>query len=96
MFVPSNDYFFAPDGDGIALFDADNMPINGDVTSQVQLWDAGTEVNQEPGVGPDQVQRQYGPNTGDPDPDDTVRLVVDMFGNVPLTETVIRVTVTPE
>ena len=49
MFVPSNDLFFAPDEAGIALFDGANLPIAGDVTSQVMLWDAGTEVNQEPG-----------------------------------------------
>ena len=64
MFVPSNDLFFAPGEAGIALFDADGNPISGDVTDQINLWDAGTEVNQEPGVGADQVQRQAGPNTG--------------------------------
>ena len=64
MFVPSNDFFYAPDGTGIALFDDMGMPVSGDVTSQVMLWDAGSEVNQEPGVGADQVQRQSGPDTG--------------------------------
>ncbi len=78
------------------MFDTNNVPLSGDATSQVQLWDAGTEVNQEPGVGPDQVQRQSGSNTGALDPDDTVRLALDIFGNVPPTETVIRVTVTLE
>jgi hypothetical protein len=28
------------------------------------LWDAGTEVDQEAGIGPDQGPRQKGPNTG--------------------------------
>jgi hypothetical protein len=36
----------------------------GDVTSQVILWDAGTELNQEPGIGADQGPRQKGANTG--------------------------------
>ena len=30
----------------------------------VKLWDAGTEVNQEPFVGADQAARQAAPNTG--------------------------------
>ena len=37
MFVQSNDFFYAPDGDGIELFDTNGMPITGDVTSQVML-----------------------------------------------------------
>lgn len=64
MFVQSNDLFYAPAGTGIALFDADGMPISGDITSQIMLWDAGSEVNQEPGIGLDQPPRQAGPNTG--------------------------------
>ncbi|MCZ6872556.1 MAG: spondin domain-containing protein [bacterium] len=96
MFVPSNDFFFAPDGNGIDLFNVNNIPVTGDVTSQVLLWDAGTEVNQEPGVGPDQVQRQAAPNTGAPDPDDTVRLAPDTFGNLPPSDTILRVTLTLE
>ncbi len=63
MFVGSNDLFFAPNGNGIDLFDG-NSPITGDVTSQIKLWDAGTEVNQEPGMGSDQPMNQGGANTG--------------------------------
>jgi len=29
------------------------------------LFDAGTEKNEEPGVGPNQAPRQKAPNTGD-------------------------------
>ncbi|QPC85073.1 spondin domain-containing protein [Phototrophicus methaneseepsis] len=65
MFGNSNDLFFAPSEEGIALFDMDGAPISGDVTDQVQLWDAGTEVNEEPNVGPNQAPRQPAPNTGD-------------------------------
>lgn len=64
MFGDSNDLFFAPDGYGIALFNAKGQPISGDVTIHVRLWDAGTEVNQEPFVGADQAPRQAAPNTG--------------------------------
>ncbi len=63
MFVQSNDWFYAPESTGLALFD-DHMPISGDVTGQVFLWNAGTEVDQAPGFGPDQPVRQAGPDTG--------------------------------
>jgi hypothetical protein len=39
-------------------------PIAGDITSQILLWDAGTEVNEEPGLGPNQAPLQPAPNTG--------------------------------
>ena len=94
MFVPSNDVFLAPGEGGIALFDSNGEPISGEVTDQVQLWDAGTETNEEPGVGPNQVQRQSGPNTGPADPDTTVRLVDDGF-TYPQVNEVIRVIVNP-
>lgn len=64
MFVQSNDLFFAPRSGGIALFDAGGRAMHGKVTSQVALFDAGTEVNQAPGVGPDQAPRQVKPDTG--------------------------------
>lgn len=64
MLAATNDLFFGPNGDGIALYDTEGMPISGDVTSQLQLWDLGTEVNEEPGVGPNTVTNQPAPNTG--------------------------------
>lgn len=64
MFVQSNDLFYAPADTGIQLFDSNGMPLTGDITSQIMLWDAGTEVNQEPGVGMDQPPRQSAPDTG--------------------------------
>jgi hypothetical protein len=60
----------------------------------VQLWDAGSEVNEEPGVGPNQAPRQPAPNTGDPDPDNTVRLVDDGFTYPTVTE-LVKVTIEP-
>ena len=74
MFVQSNDLFYAPTGAGIALFNG-MTPVNGDVTAQVHLWDAGTEMNEEPGVGANQAPRQGGPNMGAIDADTTVRMV---------------------
>lgn len=64
MLAATNDLFYGPDGGGIALYDSSGAPISGDVTSQIHLWDAGTEVNEEPGVGPNTVSKQSGPNTG--------------------------------
>jgi hypothetical protein len=63
MMGQSNDWFYAPDESGIELF-KDGKPINGEISSQIVLWDAGTEVDQEPGIGPDQGPRQKAPNTG--------------------------------
>jgi len=64
MFGQSNDWFYAPDANGIALFDAKGNPISGDITDRVILWNAGTEVDEEIGIGPNQGPRQKGPNTG--------------------------------
>lgn len=66
MFGQSNDGFYAPADGGLALFNG-NMPVTGDVTSQVPLWDAGTEVNQRPGNGIDQAARQPMPGLGTPE-----------------------------
>jgi len=60
----SNDEFYAADENGIALFDSRGMALSGDVTSKFILWDAGTEVNEELGIGPNQGPRQKGMNTG--------------------------------
>ena len=63
MMGQSNDWFYAPAESGIDLF-KDGKAISGDISSQIMLWNAGTEVDQEPGIGPDQGPRQKGPNTG--------------------------------
>jgi len=63
MFVGSNDLYFGPDENGLELYNGDS-PASGDLTSQVYLWDAGTEVNEAPGAGPNQPASQSGPNTG--------------------------------
>ena len=65
MFGQSNDWFYAPGPNGIALFDAKGNAISGDITDQLYLWDAGTEKDEEIGIGPNQGPRQKGVNTGD-------------------------------
>ncbi len=92
MFGQSNDLFYAPDEKGIALFDGKGKPLHGDITSQVILWDAGTEVNQEPGAGPDQAPRQSAPNTGAGE-HQKVGKVKDRF-TYPKVAEVLRVTLT--
>jgi Spondin_N. len=64
MFGQSNDWFYAPSANGIALFDSKGHPVSGDITNQLYLWDAGTEKDEEIGIGPNQGPRQKGPNTG--------------------------------
>ena len=63
MMGQSNDWFYAPVESGIELFKSGH-PISGDITSQLTMWDAGTEADQEPGIGSDQGPRQKAPNTG--------------------------------
>ena len=93
MFGQSNDLFYAPGPKAIALFDAKGKPLSVDVTSQLQLWDAGTEVNEEPGLGPNQAPRQAAPNTG-PAEHGAVMLVKDQF-RYPRISEVVRVSVKP-
>ena len=50
MLGKSNDLFLAPGDMGIRLFDG-YRPICNDITDQIMLWDAGTEVNEYPGAG---------------------------------------------
>ena len=47
MYGASNDLFFAPANPGIQVYDASGNPIQGDVSSQIKLWDNGTRVNQK-------------------------------------------------
>lgn len=102
MLGESNDWFFAPGGGGIALYDADGAPRGGDVTGEVLLWDAGTEVNEEPAVGASTGPQQAAPDQGAPDPDATVRALgqtVALSGggtfSMPAVDEMIHVTLTP-
>lgn len=65
MLSETNDRFIAPGGVGIELFDAEGVAVpERDVTSLLGLWDAGTEIDQCPGVGPWQAPRQVPNHTG--------------------------------
>jgi len=61
------------------------------VTDKFLLWDAGTEVNQPPGIGPDQAPLQKAPKTGARE-HGVVHLVNDGF-TYPKTTSVMRVTI---
>lgn len=94
MFGQSNDLFYAPDSAGIALFDDNGNPISGDVTDKLILWDAGTEVNEEEGIGPNQAPRQKAANTGIPENGVVHRATnVRFYGK---NSELFRVTLTPE
>ncbi len=93
MFGQSNDLFYAPGAKAIALFDKMGKPLTADVTSAMQLWDVGTEVNEEAGLGANQAPRQSTANTG-PAENGVVRLVKDRF-TYPAVGSVIRVTIKP-
>ena len=54
MLVKTNDWFFAPDQAGIALYDDNGQPITGDITDQIKAWDAGTEEDEPFGAGESQ------------------------------------------
>lgn len=93
MFGQSNDWFYAPGEKGIALWDSKGMPISGDVTSQLMLWNAGTEVDEEPGVGANQGPRQKAANTG---PAENGKVGPAKGYAVPPVQQVIKVTITPD
>ncbi len=91
MYGQSNDLFYAP-AKAIALFDAHGVPLTGDITGKLELWDAGTEVNQAPGIGDEQAPRQKMKNIG-ADENGVVNLVHDN-NTYPETKDVFRVTIT--
>jgi hypothetical protein len=95
MMGQSNDWFYAPAESGIDLFE-NGKAISGDITSQIILWDAGTEVDQEPGIGSDQGPRQKAPNTGAAE-NGVVRNAKDVkYGSAyAKTSEVMKVTITP-
>lgn len=102
MYIQSNDFFYGFAPEGLPLFSGD-QPVSGDVTGQVALYDAGTEVDEAPGAGLTQIIRS-GLDTGTDengsvvlvsDTDDDDFLDDDGF-NYAQTPNVIRVTITPQ
>jgi hypothetical protein len=94
MFGQSNDWFYAPSVNGIALFDGKGNPLTGDITDQFYLWNAGTEKDEEIGIGPNQGPRQKGTNTGE-DEHGVVHRVNDSRFTARNRE-FFRITITPE
>jgi hypothetical protein len=84
MFGMSNDWFFGTAPEGLALFDAAGLPLTGDVTAMVRLYDAGTELSEEPGVGPNIAPQQPAPDTGLQDTDKKVREVPTSVYSTPV------------
>jgi len=102
MLGESNDWFFAPGPAGIALYDQSGAPRSGDVTSEIRVWDAGTEVDEEPAVGGSTGPQQSAPDQGAPDDDPVVNAlgasVVLADGSrfdMPAVADMIKVTLTP-
>jgi hypothetical protein len=82
MLAETNDAFIAPLPSGIALLDDQGQPrsanaVRDDLRRKLAVWDAGTEANEVPGVGPNQMLRQADPGDGEADPDSSVRLYSD-------------------
>lgn len=80
MYVTSNDLFYGPADTGIDLFNGlftGEQEETIDITDMVYLWDAGTEINQEPGAGSGQPLN--GNAAVADDPDNTVRHENDMY-----------------
>jgi len=93
MYGQSNDLFYSA-REAVDLFDKEGNPLAGDITDKLLLWDAGTEVNQAPGIGDEQAPRQKMANTGKAE-NGVVSLVKDGF-TYPNTKEVLRVTITAQ
>lgn len=98
MFVQSNDWFYAFSKGGLDLYNG-NTPVSGDVTSEIFLYDAGTEADEPLGLGKHQKPDQdpSATNVGGDDPEGKVKLAITKHPTftIPPTSSVIRVTVQP-
>lgn len=105
MFGQSNDWVFATPPGGIPLYEGTN-PISGDITSSISLWDVGTEVDEEPAVGPhtgpNQASSTDGPGAADPNPrvrrvgSPTTTLTSGASFSVPAVSSMLRATVSSD
>ena len=100
MFIPSNDWFFSfvdeENSNSYDLFE-NGVPVEGVVdTTAFAIWDAGTELDEEPGAGPNQVQRQDGPNVGPDDTNTAVDTLETRGQTVSLNGEVLQITVTAQ
>jgi hypothetical protein len=93
MFGQSNDWFYAPEK-GIELFTANGLPVSGDITSKFFLYDAGTEKDEEPGIGANQAPRQKMAGIGESQHGVVHKATESSFFN--RTSQLLRVTITPQ
>jgi hypothetical protein len=93
MLMQSNDIIYGPREGRIELFTADGRPISGDITGEIGVFDAGTEVNEDPRFGANVGINQRWLNAGDPE-EKAVRPPDDGFAYPPAPK-VLRVTLGP-
>ena len=77
----------------VSLFDVDGQPISGDISRALGIFDAGTEINEDPKSGPNVGLNQAGLNTGISE-QAPVRVPDDGFA-YPAPEQVLKVTIQP-
>ena len=97
-FLQGNDIVVMTKPEGIPLFDANGVLTSGDITKYFDFYDVGTEVNQAPGIGSNQVIRQgeapAGQTSQGARENSPVRVLNDSF-NYPSVSQSIRVTISP-
>ncbi|MFO7564869.1 MAG: spondin domain-containing protein [Enhygromyxa sp.] len=74
-YLAANDKFVAGRSTGVPLFDERGEPRTGELDWALGLFDAGTEVDEPPGLGANQFERQSRRNGGGPDENGLVREV---------------------
>jgi hypothetical protein len=99
MIGQTNDVFIGTRSSGVMLLDSNGIPrpavdVQKDLMHCLATWDAGTESNEVPGVGPNQGPRQLAPNTGEIDPMNVVRLYSDSTNDLAKLPDLVAVTVT--
>ncbi len=82
MLAASNDLFIAPGQDGIELYNPNNVPITGNISDRVFLWDAGTKNNDTDADDNVPVQRYNGTTYPAADPATAASLVDVTISNV--------------
>lgn len=99
MFVQSNDWFISFKEGGLPLFNG-NTPIVGNMTANLEIYDAGTEADTAPGTGDFQkpIQTPTATNFGPPDAVTTITVAQTRHTQftIPATGKVIQVTITPQ
>jgi len=65
----SNDWLFSPEGEGIQIFDESGQPMLREITSEIRLWDAGTEEENPATFG------GSGADLREDDDDNTIRIL---------------------